>query len=76
MSNRTYTCDKTGCFACYELNRLIEVIPYKKTNWTDWEITFLEENYKVMKTENLSEILNRSPSSIWQKIYGLNKKAA
>lgn len=76
MSNITYTCNKTDCFHCYELDRLKKPRPYTKVNWTEWELNYLEANYKDMKTEQLSDFLNRSPTSIWQKVHDLRKIGA
>lgn len=44
------------------------MIQYKKTNWTNEEISFLKDNYKKYTYQELSEILNRSRNAIQHKI--------
>jgi len=46
-------------------------MPTRRNGWSSFELAYLENNYKEVRTERIMEVLNRSRNSVWQKVHEL-----
>lgn len=72
---QSHVCTKKDCHYCDIMNRPIrDDIPFRKNGWSNNEITFLQNNYAIMKTEEIQTVINKSQTAIWFKAHKLKLK--